>query len=63
MPPLDFMGQGKREPPEAPRRAAVTFGTAEERAMWDRLFFFKYLVATHRLGRGDLGADPKEGRP
>jgi hypothetical protein len=54
---LSFLGQGKRQPPEQPRPVAVTFGTAEERALWERLFFIKYLLLTHRIGRGDVGAD------
>jgi hypothetical protein len=62
MPPLEIFGQGKREPPEPPRPVAVTFWTPEEEKVLGRQFFMKYLVLTNRLGRGDMEADPKEGR-
>lgn len=64
MPPLGFMGAGKRDqPPEPPRHdATAMYGTPPEREELKRLMFIKYLKVTHRIGRDDLAADPKEGR-
>lgn len=44
-------------PPGPPRPVAVTFGTPEDRARWERQRFIEYVLVTDRIGRGDLQAD------
>jgi hypothetical protein len=57
MPPLSF-NLGKPPPPDTPPPVpvAVTLGRDEDRERYKRLLFAKYLVVTHRLGRGDMEA-------
>lgn len=55
---FSIFGRREQQPPDTPPvPVAVTFGTPEERRAWDRQLFIKYLVKTHRLGRGDMEAD------
>lgn len=60
MPPPGIFNLGKQPPTEPRRPIAAQYGSEADERQWRHQLFIKYLIATRRLGGGDLGPAPKE---